>query len=89
MDHRLLVLRLQERHRFVLLLQRLPDSADVAVTEDPENRRDQPLDLTVTFGVLGRQVPDHGLADGESDDFALAQFSLQGSPMEETVAQVV
>jgi hypothetical protein len=66
--HRLLVTRLvvgqQRRVRHVGLLERLPESGDVAVAEDAEDPRNRPLPDIAVHGVLVREEFDERLADG-------------------------
>ncbi len=64
--HPLLVARVVVGHRLGLLEQRLPDAGDVAVPEDPEAARDQPLLEPVALRVLVRQEPDERLRHRQS-----------------------
>ena len=70
--HRLLVAGVVEGHRLGLLEQRLPDARDVAVTEDAETARDQPLLDAVALGVLDTQEPDQRLRHRQSHACLLA-----------------
>ena len=65
MHHPLLVAALVVRHGLEVLEQRLSDARDVAVAEDAEAARHQPLLGPVALGVLVGQEPDEGLRDGQ------------------------
>src|SRR5690606_9784512 len=48
-----------------VLQERLADTRDVAVAEDPEATREEPPLVAVPFAVLRRQEADQGLSYGE------------------------
>ena len=66
MHHRLLVAGLVVGQISPALLQRLPQTAHVAVPEDAEDGRDQPPPLTVEFAVLNRQKLYESLPHGQA-----------------------
>ena len=66
MHHRLLVARVVEGQRVLLLEQRLADAGDVAVAEDAEAARDQALLHAVALAVLDAQEPDQRLRHRQS-----------------------
>ena len=70
--HRLLVAGVVEGHRVGLLEQRLADAGDVAVPEDPEAARDQPLLDAVALAVLDAQEADQRLRHRQSHACLLA-----------------
>ena len=66
--HRLLVLRLVERERAALvLLERRPEPAHVAVPEDPEDAGHHAPARAVALAPLGAQVAHERLGGGEPD----------------------
>jgi hypothetical protein len=65
-----LVVRHDRRIKLLVLLEGLPDAGNVAVAEDPESARNQPLAVVLAAdrvdGVLLGQVFDDGLGDRHS-----------------------
>ena len=61
MDHRLLVARLVVGELVPVLLERLSDAGDVAVSEDAEGTGEQALLHPVALDVLVGQEPDQRL----------------------------
>jgi hypothetical protein len=60
-NHRLLVASLVVRQQIGVLVQRLPDSCDVAVPEDPEAPFEEPLLDSVPLDVLRGEESDKSL----------------------------
>ena len=60
-NHRLLVTCLVVRQQVGVLVERLPDSGDVAVPEDPEAPFEEPLLDSVPLDVLRGEEPDERL----------------------------
>ncbi len=61
MNHRLLVPCLVVRQQIGVLVERLPDSGDVAVPKDPEAPFEEPLLDAVPLDVLRGEEPDERL----------------------------
>jgi hypothetical protein len=77
--HGLFVAALVERHGVLAGLQeRLADTGDVAMAEDPPGPGDQPVPYAVAFGVLHGQETHQSLGDGQAEGGAAHRF-LTGS----------
>jgi hypothetical protein len=72
----LLVAALDERQIVGVLVQRLSESGDVAVAEDPQRSGDQATAVAVRDAVLPRQVEDQGLGRCEAQRAAACHVLL-------------
>ena len=81
MGHRLFIVRAIGRQGLAVLVERLAEAGDVAVTEDRPDAGDQRPDLAVQVHLLSAKVSDQALGHSEPRDrYRHGHAAVPGAP---------